>query len=159
MDFFNSLNSRDRVTLGIGAAALAAILGFFLFYAPYSKKVQTFRQEVAAKQELLAWMEDAAAEVQRLRAAGVGSKGSASTSSPLAVIDRSVSRFDLADAIQRVEPAEGNGVRVWLKNAVFVDQINWLHNLQQEHGMIVSECSADYQNAPGLVNSRILLTY
>jgi len=159
MDFLNRLDNRDRLILGIGVAVLAGVLGFFLFYAPYAKKVQAYRLEVAAKQELLAWMEEAAAEAGRLRAAGAATKGSASTSSPLAVIDTTVGRFDLAAALQRVEPAEDNGVWVWFENAVFVDLVNWLQELQQEHGMLVSECTADYQNAPGLVNCRILLTY
>ncbi|MFU8819847.1 MAG: type II secretion system protein GspM [Desulfurivibrio sp.] len=149
---------RQRPLLFIGLGLLVLLLIWLLLLAPLGSSRATLAREIAAQEQELAWMREAAKEVrQYTTTAGNGGRAGGGAS-PLAAIDTSARQLGLGQAMQRVEPVGSREVRVWLENAAFDDLLRWLVLLQAGHGIEVAEIVVEPgRTASGLVNSRLTL--
>ena len=154
--YWQGLAPRERRFLGGGAVALVLILGYVLVWSPYREAVAGLREDVAAQREQLAWMHQAAAQVERLRAERP-ENGDTGRGSLLSRVDRTARGQGLGEAVQRVRP-DGNGrVRVWLEAAAFDRMVRWLGELERRGGVRVAELVVNRGDAPGRVGARIVL--
>ncbi len=146
---------RQRPLLFIGLGLSSLLLVWLLLLAPLSFSRAALRREIGSKEQELLWMQEAALEIrQYLVSEGGGGKNSL----PLAAIDRTARQLGLGHAMQRVEPAGGREVRVWLENAAFDEMLRWLALLKAEHGIAVTEIVVEPgQSGSGLVSSRLTL--
>ena len=159
MDWFNSLESRDRRAVLAAAAVLALAVFYFGFWEPQVASRHTLREDVEQQRKNLAWMRGAAAEVQVLKSGG----GQASTrregKSLLGLLDRTARAAALSQSITRMEPQGKERVRIWLTEANFDNVITWLGQLRKQHGVQVSSLDLERGKAPGLVGGRLALGY
>ena len=142
--------ARQRPLLFIGLGLVSLLLVWLILLAPLSSARSALRREIAVKEQDLAWMRMAALEVRQYAQGGAGAARGAS---PLATIDGSARQFGLSQAMQRVEPVGGREVRVWLENAVFDDLLRWLAQLQQGHGIEVTEIVVEQGRAGSALTS------
>ncbi|ADH86928.1 type II secretion system protein GspM [Desulfurivibrio alkaliphilus] len=124
---------RQRPLLFIGLGLLVPLLVWLLLLAPLGSSRDSLQRDIGAREQELAWMREAAQEVQRY--AITAGNGARPGGSPLAAIDSSAREFGLGRAMQRVEPGDGGEVRVWLEDAVFDDLLRWLDRLGRGHGI------------------------
>ena len=149
------LSPRERGVLLGGAVSLAVILVYFLGWEPLAQRAQRLQAQVAEQRQTLRWMEGAAEELARLRAAG--GRRPAGGQSLLAVVDRSARAGGLADALKRVQP-EGEGrARVWLDGASFDALVTWLEGLARRQGIRARAVSVEARAEPGRVDARLVL--
>lgn len=154
--YFENLSKRERyMVIGAGAALLVFLL-YILAWSPLVNRAQTLERRVHAQEQELAWMRQAAAEVQRLRG-GSAPAQAARSESLLSLIERTARERGLSGAVRRVQPEGQSGARIWLEGAAFDDLVLWLHQLSSNYGVRISEASVDRQPQPGLVNARLLV--
>lgn len=149
------LAPRERVIMGGGALVLAAVLIYLLILEPVAKQRERVRADISALSADLAWMQQVAGQVKR-RAAQQGSATASGTTggSVLTLVEVSARAAGLHEALERVQP-EGQGARLWFTETGFDALLNWLGELEQRHGLQVSQLAVDAGNAPGLVTARI----
>ena len=154
--WFAALAPRERVMVIAAAAVLSLGLVYVVLWEGLAGGVDRLEQSVQEQRVLKQWMEQAAAQAQRLRGASVGGPA-AGAASLLSVADETVRAANLGSAVKRMEPEGETVVRVVLEQAAFDDMVLWLGVLQRSHGVSVADLSVDRQAQPGRVNARLTL--
>ncbi|MBI5450372.1 MAG: type II secretion system protein M [Gammaproteobacteria bacterium] len=152
--YWQNLQTRERRLI---LAALLLVLPLLLYlgvWRPLQQQVNTLQHRVEAQQETEAWMQQAAAEVLRLRARdGAATSGG----SLLATMERSTRQYNLGMALKRVEPDGIGKVRVQFESAEFDRLVEWLEALAVQHTIQVESATLDRQSTAGIVNAQLVL--
>jgi len=156
-DWFNNLDTRERVFLITGAAALSVFFIYLVIWQPLSNKVADLDSTVGEQRDTIQWMLDSAGEVRALQGIGSAQKTGLQGRSLLAVVDNSARGAGLAPALKRVEPDGSDAVRVWLEKASFDKLITWIAGLSRTRGVTVRAITIEREDTNGLVNSRVTL--
>ncbi|MGW8310064.1 MAG: type II secretion system protein GspM [Thiogranum sp.] len=155
-DWFFGLEPRERLLVGGGAVLLVLLLLYLLIWEPIAGKYTALQESVGSRKQDLAWMQQAAAQINALKRsdsrAGTGLGGR----SLLAVVDQSVRVGGLGGAIKRIEPDGSKGVKVWLEGAAFDPMILWLGKLSKSYAIEPSIITLEPIGA-GRVNARLTL--
>lgn len=156
--WWQRLAPRERWILG-GAAGLLLALGLYLLvWEPWQDSLERLRGTVAARRADVAWMRQAAADLQRLQSAGEAPQATARGGrSLLTVVDQSARSAGLSQAVKRVEPQGGDKVRVWLEQAGFDEMIRWVNVLEREQGVRVDSAVVERHADAGRVDARLVL--
>lgn len=155
--WWQQLAARERRWVALGGGVLALILIYSLAWQPLVSYHARLQQRVAEQTDLLAWMQQAALEIERLRAASGGIMP-VNAQALLAQVDASAKAMGLGAALKRVEPEGGSTVRVWLEQASFDATVLWLERLKREQGARITSVVVERAAAPaGAVNVRIAL--
>jgi general secretion pathway protein M len=154
--WWNRLQPRERILLGAAAAVVALTLLWILVWEPLNASRQALRDELAAQQALLDWLERIEPQVEQLRREDRGGR-SLDGRSPLAVVDQSARAAGLAAALKRIEPGAGGEIRVSFEQAAFVELMTWLETLIQTRPLVVVRFEASRGNQSGRVDSLVVL--
>ncbi len=159
MDWFNSLETRDRRAVIAAAVALVVAAFYFLFLGPQLESRRTLSEAIERQREDLAWMQGAAAEVSAFQVGSASAVTRRAGKSLLGLVDRTARSASLSQAITRMEPQGKERVRLWLTEADFDKLVSWLAQLRKQHGMQVSSLDLERGKAPGRVGGRLALGY
>ena len=155
--WWTSLALREQRMVAAGALVAALTLGWALVWHPLAAKRTELRETVDAQRRDLAYVRVAAAEVERLRAAGTHSRADRQGRSLLALADATARAGGLESALRRVEPVGAASVRVSVEFALFDALIDWIEGLTRDYGIEATDFSADRADGVGLVNARVTL--
>ena len=155
--WWQAREAREQRVLGLGAAAVAVLLGWALAWHPLAAARDALRTRVAAQRADLVRMQADGARVAALRSQGARAKVERQGKSLLALADASARGVQLGNALKRVEPLGPKSVRVSLEAASFDAVADWLDGLARDFGVIATDFSADRVEGVDLVNARITL--
>ena len=156
--WWQELAPRERRTLLLGAATLAAMAFYFLVWLPPQRAIPQLREQLRSQGEDLEWMREQLPRVRALRSARqAGGDGGPPERALYALADESARAAELGDAIEQVEPAGERQVRVTLSNASFQAVLRWLAGLRREHGIRADSASLQATDTPGRVDVRLVL--
>ncbi|AQZ95091.1 type II secretion system protein GspM [Halopseudomonas phragmitis] len=155
--WWESLAQRERRVLSVGLAVLVVVLFWIMIWEPLANQRSSLRNEVSRLSSELAWMQQVADQVRR-QAAVQRSQGETgrSNGSVLTLVEVSANAAGVKPALERLQP-EGQGARLWLEGVGFDALLVWLAELEQRHGLLVSQLAVDVGDEPGRVSARILL--
>lgn len=149
------LAPRERVILCGGGVLLTLVLLYLLIWEPVAEQREQVRADIGALSADLLWMQQVAGQVKRLAAQQGSQTGSGSSGgSLLTLVEVSARAAGINGALERVQP-EGQGARLWLTETGFDELLRWLGDLEQRHGLAVSQLAVDAGTAPGMVTARI----
>lgn len=148
--------TRERWVLAGGALLLGTVLFYAWLWQPLHMGVEQRRAALQARQDTLAWMRAATAEVPQLRARHSASGTERASASLLAMLESSAREAGLRERITRMEPEADNRVRLSLREVGFDQTVHWLATLQ---GNGISVRGAQFVSAdrPGTVNASLTL--
>ncbi len=152
---FVHLSRREKLMVIMTGIFILFFLSYTFIARPYTERLQFYQDRIPAQQELLAWMEQASQEVQQLRVTRQGLIGAAGNDSALSLISKSAKEQGLGKSIKRIEPGEGQEVRLWLDGVIFEDMVPWLSQLQEKYALTVGSISLERDKDPGYVNVRL----
>lgn len=155
--WWNALAERDRRFLAIGAAVVAALLFWALWFDPLRVARASLADSVRQAEADLVYMQAAAQRLAALQSGGSASVFERGGRSLLALADASAREAQLANALQRVEPLSSGRVSVWLEAAAFDAVAGWLEQLQQRYGVRAEEFSITRTPGIGQVDARVVL--
>lgn len=157
-DWFDTLETRERLFVAVGAVVVAIALFYVLVWMPLDKGQETLSNNVADWQRSLT-------ELRPLK--GLKSASGAATSSqrdgarqtPVVIVDQTLRARGLDRSLKRSQPTTSNGIRVEFEGVAFDDLVLWLGDLSAQYAMHVSSgsLSAGNQVAPGRVNATLTL--
>lgn len=156
LGYWEQLQSRERHALIAGGVGLLLLSFYGLVWEPYSSSKDELGKTVTERQAVLSYMEQAAREVQQLRASRPN-VARAMGGSLLALADSTAKAQGLGPSVKRVQPDGEHAVQVWLEEVSFDQMLLWLDSLEREHGVRVSGLVADRRDEPGRVNARLTL--
>lgn len=151
---WNSLQSRERLIVGVGAVILSALLGYSIVWAPVQRDLSNLRIDVPKQRTQLALMRVQAKQVAQLRSSAPAKIASGNL---LTKLEQSAQNRGLRENITRMEPDETNAVRLSLDAVDFNALLRWLKELQTQNGIRPETATITAQSEPGLVNARLLV--
>ncbi len=158
-DWFESLQTREKLFVGGGAVIVAIALVYGFVWAPLDKSHQSMMASVNDWQRSLAEL----APLKGLAAQGGGAKSSASPGTsrqaPIIVVDQTLRSRGLEQFRRRSQPTSSNGIRVEFQNVAFDDLVLWLGDLSEQHAMHVQagSLSKGSGSGPGRINATLTL--
>lgn len=155
-NWWNARQPRERTLISVAGVVVIAILYFLLVWEPLVKANKDLQLQQQSAQALQTWLYSVEAEVTQLRKTS-GKAGSRSQGSVLSVADTSARAAGLREAINRMQPDGDSTVRVWLENARFNPLLAWLHKLEQQQAIQVTDLNISRDKTPGHVQARLTL--
>ena len=151
--WYANLAERERRMVTIGAVA-AAVLLVLAIVLPLNRNITQTRQRITTKQNDLAFIQGAVAQI-----AGAGpALGPAATGESLVVlIDSSARESGLGKSLSSTQPTGDKGLRVRFDNVSFDALVAWLSRLSQSHGVRVESAEIESAGDAGLVNAGLVL--
>ncbi len=157
-DWFESLESREKLFVGAGALIVVVSLIYGFIWAPLDNNHKTMVASVADWQRSLA-------ELRPLKGLALsdgqsgGASASTSKQAPIIVVDQTLRSRGLEQFRRRSQPTSNNGIRVEFENVAFDDLVLWLGDLSEQHAMHVQagSLSAGSQSGPGRINATLTL--
>ncbi len=155
--WFENLEPREQLFVGIGALAVALIVFWGLIWLPLDNGHKSMRASVADWQRSLT----------ELRALGAGMQATnnkqrkkrvTSNDSPVVIVDQTLREQGLNNTVQRQQPTP-NGVRVEFENVAFDQLVVWLGDLNTKYAMEVQAGSLSLASraGPGRINASLTL--
>jgi len=151
---WRGLQPRERMFVAVGAAAVGALLLYFLLWAPLQRDLARLRVDTPRAAEQVQWMRAQMGRVRQLRGA-VPAQSTAG--GVLSFIEQSAAAYNVKQNIKRLEPEGTNGARVLLDGVSFNDLVSWLANLQKQGSVRVDNATLQAQPTPGIVNAHLSL--
>jgi general secretion pathway protein M len=155
--WFEALDSRERIMLFSGVVVLSVFLFYVLVWQPIHSGYDRLKGTISEQRTTALWMQEGAAKVKQLKGAGSNTSQGLGGRSLLAVTDSTARAGGLAAAMKRIEPEGSNGVRVWLEGVSFDLLVTWLGLLSNNHGINPDSVSMERSEAAGQVNVRLTL--
>ena len=149
---------RDQHIVIALAVLITAVAIYALLIQPFTSSLENRRVTVGAKNDLLLWMQESAAQLQRARGSFGAGTGKRSDKAAYVLLDDSIRKAGLSAAADRVEPAgkDKKGARMQFSQVDFDTLIGMLGALQSQHGLSVTHANISKKNS-GLVSARITL--
>lgn len=154
---WRSREPRERQVLAIGAVVCVALLAWALVWHPLTRAQQDLDARLSARQQDLAFMRQAEAQLESLRQTSQQGGVSREGRSLLALADASAREAGLGPRLTRIEPLDGKRIRLELKTADFDVLVGWLADLQRRYGIQANDVSIDRAAGDGQVNARLTL--
>jgi len=126
-------SSRERAILIGGGVALLLVV-IYLIMEPRIEERHRLAADIPQLQEDLAWMQRHVQEAKQLRAQGGKDTETDAGDLTPAVVEESLRRGGLADAVDDLRPAGDRGVEVAFRKVRFPKLAQWLHNLEASSG-------------------------
>jgi type II secretory pathway component PulM len=140
---------RNERLIIAGSVAIVAIgLCVWLMYAADRSRAELRTVTVPALRERAGLLERQAAEYERLRAAPAAA---VSPTDLRALVQAQAGTAGLSKALQSVEAAGANQVKVVFGVIAFADWLNWVQSLESQH-IHLEACRIEALSTPGLVS-------
>jgi len=157
-DWFESLESREQLFVGLGAVIVVVALVYGFIWAPLDRNHDSMATSVDDWQRSLAELRPLKGLAQSGSQAS-GSTAKAGQQAPIIVVDQTLRSRGLEQFRRRSQPTSSNGIRVEFEDVAFDDLVLWLGDLSDQHAMHVQagSLSTRSQPAPGRVNATLTL--
>jgi general secretion pathway protein M len=155
-EWWQSKTPQEHMAMIIGAAAILVLLVYLLMWRPFVQSLDKKALQVESQQITLKWMQDNLDLVKSLQRQQRG-RATSSNEALLTLVDRTATKIQLRQQIQRIKPQGDNAVQLWIEQAPFDTIIKWLGQLIHTHGIGIDSLNIDKQDKPGLVNARLVL--
>ncbi len=157
-DWFESLEQRERLFVGGGAAVVAVALLYAFIWLPLAKGHEDLSISVAAWQRSLAELRP----LKGLQPAPAGSSRAVragAQQTPVVIVDQTLRARGLDRSLRRSQPTTSTGIRVEFENVAFDDLVLWLGDLSSQYAMDVTSGSFSTANRPeiGRINATLTL--
>ena len=156
-DWFESLESRERLFVSIGALIVIVALAYGFIWAPLDKNHESIAISVGDWQRSLDELGPLKGLVQNR--AQSGNPATANRQAPIIVVDQTLRSRGLEQFRRRSQPTSSNGIRVEFENVAFDDLVLWLGDLSDQYSMHVQagSLSKGSQSGPGRINATLTL--
>jgi len=152
--WWESLAIRERALVSGGLAVTLAVLIYVLVWEPFQVSHRRLQQNVAEQRADLAWMRQAAQDIQRLSGTA---RPRSDGRSLLTVVDQTARAAGLGTALKQITPQGEDKLSARLDAVEFDKLLLWIGTLEREHPIILIHLSVDRTEIPGLVNARLIL--
>jgi len=154
-DWFESLDSRERIFVISGAAAVLMALVFAFVWTPLDNGQKALQSSVIAWERSLADLRP----LKGLQQMPANPKQTGAQQTPVLIVDQTLRARGLDRTLKRSQPTTSNGIRVEFENVAFDDLVLWLGDLSAQYAMQVSSgsLSAVSRAGPGRINATLTI--
>ncbi len=152
--WWERLSGRERILIGGSALLVALILANLLIWEPLRLRHRQLQHSVAEQRADLAWMRQAAQEIQRLSGAAQPKREERSL---LTLVDQTARAAGLGNALKQIAPQGDAQLSARLDRVAFDQLLPWLGGLERDSGVMLINLSVERTETAGLVNARLIV--
>lgn len=157
-DWFESLETREQLFVGLGGIIVLLILLYAVLWVPFDNRHDRLAADAASWQRSLSELQALKGALARQQRSAGPANARTSNQTPVVIVDQTSRARGLDRALKRSQPTTSTGIRVEFENVAFDDLVLWLGDLSSQHGLVVQQGSfSTAQSAPGRVNSTLTL--
>lgn len=145
----------QRIVLG-GLVALGVVFLWLGVWEPIAASRAELRSDVSRLSADLTWMQQVSDQVRRRGAQQRQPISAGAGGSVLTLIEVSANAAGIKQALGRVQP-EGGGARLSFDEVGFDALVGWLNDLENRHGLQISQLAVDVSSSPGMVSARLMV--
>jgi general secretion pathway protein M len=153
--WFNSLPQKEQWMVSAPGLLIFLTLFYLVIWEPVHVGLQEEKQKQQSQNEILLWMQQAATEVNTLRASGGRSNIRDKNKPTTLVIEQTINNAGLKASVSKIESSGNNGARVTLNEAPFNQILVWLNTLASHNAIHVVSASIERGTKPGRANARL----
>ncbi len=156
-DWFENLEAREKLFVGVGAVVVVLSLVYGFAWAPLDRNHSQVIASVNDWQQSLAELRPLKGMVQA--SASSTRRAVTTQQSPIIVVDQTLRSRGLEQFRRRSQPTTSNGIRIEFENVAFDDLVLWLGDLADQYGMHVQagSLSDSGRSGPGRINATLTL--
>jgi len=154
--FYAKDQHEQRIILAL-AGLIGLSLAYLLIWSPITEAFQQKKNQVAAKQQLVSWMEKTARDIIQLKPLTTQQQKRNSGGPLLSTIDRTIKIARLNQTMKRLEPQGNDRVQIWFEKTAFDTLISWLGKVEGEYGIQIQTINIERLEQSGRVNARLVL--
>jgi general secretion pathway protein M len=154
-EWFEALTTKEQRLVAATAATIVITLFYLAVWEPLHQGLDREQQKQQTQKDTLLWMQQAAREVQSLRASGRRGTIRDKNKPTTLVIEQSINNAGLKDAVKKIESSGQNGARVTLNAASFNQMLVWLNTLATHNGIHVISANIERADKSGRANARL----
>lgn len=156
-DWFDSLEPRERVMVGVAFVFVLFAVYWFAVWQPLGRAQAGLEARIENWQTSLAELRPLAARLPSGDAARPARAGA--NQSLVVIVDNTLRSRGLYASLQRSQPTTTNGIRVEFNDIAFDDLVLWLGELGARYGLHVQSASFSQSssNNPGRINAAVTL--
>ena len=156
-NWYNSLSSRERAIVTYGSVVVSLVLLWLLAIKPLYQKQIKLEKVITQQKSTIATMQKQSIEIKQLQQ-GAKKPKKASSQNPQQLIERSLQTWRLKTSLERMQAQGNNGVRLSLKNANADRVMRFLNEVEQKHGLSISNMSVESaKKEVGLADFRLTI--
>jgi len=157
-DWFETLDSRERIFVISGAAVVLMALLFAFVWTPLDNGQKALQSSVIAWERSLADLRPLKG-LQQMPADPKQTAQAGTQQTPVLIVDQTLRARGLDRTLKRSQPTTSNGIRGEFENVAFDDLVLWLGDLGAQYAMQVSSgsLSAASRAGPGRINATLTI--
>jgi len=155
--WYQGLQQRERLLVLAASVVIVVTLFYLIIWEPVHKSLEEQTQKYQSQQGILQWMQNAATEVNALKASGSANKRTSSNQPVTLLVEKSATTAGLKPYLSKLESTSDKGARVTIEAASFDQLLLWLNTLQTKYGISITSANLDRDDKPGAVNARMTL--
>ena len=149
-DWFAQLSQRDQLSLLALGLVLCLYLLYMLVWKPLDDKRELLEQQNSVVAASLQEVDVMVSEIMRLRDSGAVAGARRNLTS---LINQSTGRRGLQ--VTRLQPNSRGEIQVRLEGAAFDEVLAWLHEIENQEGLLVMEAAVTPAGMAGRVNATV----
>lgn len=153
MQYWNNLNERERLLLGVGISIIMIYLFYLLIYSPLSNAVQTKALQLSEKQSTLAWMKDVHKQIKKETASLC-----ISNTKLLSLIDNQLREEALKKFPYQLQQTSSGEIQLSFERVPFNLFLSWLWKLHKDYSITLKQLDAGKTETPGIIHLNIVIT-
>ena len=157
-EWWQQLALREKRMVAGGAIVVAVLLIYFGLWFPLQHTVSSLRQTIVKNQNLLAWMQQADAQMKTIVPTKTVAVTSMSPAALLGWLQNSIQQAGLDHQLTQIKEGSDEAILLQFQAVNFDALINWLAQAQEQQGFRVTQMSAVKTAASGMVNAEITLS-
>jgi general secretion pathway protein M len=157
-DWFETLDTRERLFVSMGAAVTLIALFYALVWSPLDKNHANLVRSVDTWERSLTELQPLKGMAQSSGAQPISAPTGAQQT-PVVVVDKTLRVRGLDRSLKRSQPTTSSGIRVEFENVAFDDLVLWLGDLSAQHSMHVQSGSLSVSSkaGPGRINATLTI--
>lgn len=151
--YWNNLNERERLMLGICGVLCIIYLFYLLIYSPLTKAIQDKTKQLSEKQATLVWMADVSKEYKATKPLQTLTK-----SQLLSMLAAELNVASFKNFPYQLQQTGQNDIQLLFEKVPYNGFMVWLWSLNQKYRIVVKQFNIERTDTTGIVKLTLILT-
>ncbi|MCP3851939.1 MAG: type II secretion system protein M [Gammaproteobacteria bacterium] len=153
---WSELKSSEQKLLMYGIFLILIVVIYFYLWVPYQKSMASLQQQTQYAQEDIAWLEDMARQIEKLKSGSSSPVGNFS-GSIINTVDKSIKQNQLNKNMTLLERSGNNNVVVKFEKMNFDQLIKYLAYIKSRYGIIIKSIEIQRTDEDHFIDTRLIL--
>lgn len=156
-EWWSTLAPREKQAVTIGGSLLGLFILYQFIWSPYLDHIADLRNNIAAKQKSLLWIQAANKEIHNIETKNPTQTTAISPVTLLGYLQDQVQSSGMAPNMTQLKQSSNDSIDIHFQKVEFDQLIKFLTKVCKEQRVSIAQMSATAEGTPGVVSADIIL--